>query len=127
MALKDVILKVFGWWDGATIGTLVWTRRNGTKVGEDAAGNAFYQTADGKRRWIIYKGPNDGSRVPPEWDGWLRHAWADPPTVRPLPRKAWEKPHVPNLTGTDMAYVPRGSILRPDPVERRDYDAWTPE
>ena len=34
---------------------------------------------------------------------------------------------MPNLTGTDMAYVPRGSILRPDPVERRDYDAWTPE
>ena len=39
----------------------------------------------------------------------------------------WEKPHQENLTGTPLAYAPAGSIRRPAPVERRDYEAWQPE
>ena len=127
MALRDVILKVFGWWEGPTIGTAFWTRRHGQRVGEDGQGNVYYRTADDARRWVIYNGAAEASRVPPEWNGWLHRTWDEPPTVRPLPHKSWEKPHVPNLTGTDLAWVPPGSILRPQPVERRDYDAWTPE
>ena len=127
MGLKHVLLRIFGWWDGQTLGTQFWTWRHGQRVGADEVGNVFYQTADGKRRWVIYDGPIEGSRVSPEWHGWLHKTVDEPPTLRPPARKAWEKPHVPNLTGTDMAYVPRGSILRADPVERRDYDAWTPE
>ena len=44
-----------------------------------------------------------------------------------MPRKAWELPHQPNLTGTPGAYAPAGSLRRAAPVERRDYEAWQPE
>jgi NADH:ubiquinone oxidoreductase subunit len=47
--------------------------------------------------------------------------------ARPLLHKTWEKPHLPNLTGTARAYAPAGSIRRAEPEERRDYEAWSPE
>lgn len=127
MAVPTWLKRTFGWWDGQTFGTQLWTSRNGTRVGEDAVGNTYYQTAGGKRRWVIYNGPAEASRVGAEWHGWLHHTWDEPPTIRAPVRRVWEQPHLPNLTGTDLAYVPQGSIRRPDPVERRDYDAWTPE
>jgi NADH:ubiquinone oxidoreductase subunit len=65
--------------------------------------------------------------VAPEWHGWLHHTWQDPPTEAPLPRQSWEKPHVPNLTGTVAAYHPPGSILAATPQARADYEAWVPE
>jgi len=57
--------KIFTWWDGATIGTALFSALNGTKVGEDYQGNRYYQSKD-DRRWVIYNGANDASRVPPE-------------------------------------------------------------
>lgn len=49
------------------------------------------------------------------------------PSERPLLRKEWEKPHQENLTGTALAYAPKGSIRRQNPKTRTDYEAWTPE
>ena len=60
--------KTFTWWNGATIGTALWTRRFGNEVGRDDAGNIYYQDKkQPDRRWVIYNGANDGSRVPPDW------------------------------------------------------------
>ncbi len=122
-----LLAQIFTWWNGQTLGTRLYTARNGEKVGEDAQGNVFYQSHDGKRRWVIYNGEVEASRVGPEWHGWLHHTYSAPPTVAPLPRKRWEKPHMSNPTGTDAAYHPPGSLLRPDPKRRPDYEAWTPE
>lgn len=119
--------EILTWWNGQTLGTRLWTARNGTRVGEDEQGNVFYQTKDGARRWVIYNGESEASRVSPEWHGWLHHTYQSPPTESPLPRKSWEKPHVPNMTGSDLAYHPPGSILTPSPRPRADYDAWVPE
>ncbi len=119
--------RLLTWWNSQTLGTQLFTWRKGQKVGEDGQGNAYYQTADGKKRWIIYNGEMEASRVSPEWHGWLHFTWDEPPTKAPLPRKAWEKPHLENLTGTAAAYVPAGSILKPTPVARSDYEAWKPE
>ena len=47
--------------------------------------------------------------------------------LAPMVRKEWEMPHVPNLTGTEAAYVPAGSLRRAAPVKRSDYEAWQPE
>ena len=121
-----LISQIFTWWNGQTIGTRLYTWRRGEKVGEDAEGNAYFQSRDGKRRWVIFNGVSEASRVSPEWHGWLHHTFQEPPTEAPLPRKAWEKPHLPNVTGTPAAYQPPGSILgerRP----RADYEAWVPE
>jgi len=127
MGLGTTIKRMFTWWHGSTIGTQIWTARNGEKVGEDGAGNTFYRTADDSRRWVIFNGEAEASRVSPEWHGWLHRTWDQPPTEAPLPKKSWEKPHQENLTGTMAAYAPAGSIRRADPADRSDYEAWSPE
>jgi NADH:ubiquinone oxidoreductase subunit len=119
--------RLLTWWNSQTIGTQLFTARKGVKVGEDEAGNIFYQTKDGVRRWVIFNGDMEASRVAPGWHGWLHHTVDKPPTEVPPKRKAWEKPHQENLTGTDAAYAPPGSIRRAEPVARRDYEAWQPE
>lgn len=127
MGLINTLLRAVTWWNGQTIGTQIFTARKGVKVGEDAEGNTFYQTKDGARRWVIFNGEAEASRISPDWHGWLHHTWDQPPTEAPLPRKPWEKEHLENLTGTPRAYAPPGSIRKPDPAPRRDYDAWSPE
>jgi len=131
------IAKTFVWWKDATPGTLLTlAMRGGKKVGEDEYGNRYFEEAGkgtgpngAKRRWVVYKGYADASRVPSDWHGWLHHTFDAPPSEEPLPRKAWEKDHHPNLTGTVHAYRPTGSLA--DPRARQsasgDYEAWSPE
>jgi NADH:ubiquinone oxidoreductase subunit len=127
MGIWKTILSALTWWNGQTLNTRFWTWRNGVKVGEDAQGNVFYRTRDNKRRWVIFNGEAEASRVDPDWHGWLHHTWDEPPTDKPLAHKAWEKPHQENLTGTLAAYAPPGSIRKGTPVPRADYEAWQPE
>lgn len=127
MGVGRFIKQIFTWWDGQTLGTQLWTWRKGERVGEDGAGNVFYRNADDSRRWVIFNGEVEASKVSPEWHGWLHRTWDEPPTEQPLVRKSWEKPHQENLTGTAMAYAPAGSLRRADPAPRADYEAWTPE
>ncbi|HYU11033.1 MAG TPA: NADH-ubiquinone oxidoreductase subunit NDUFA12 family protein, partial [Stellaceae bacterium] len=68
---------------GATLGTrwLTWLR--GELVGTDPYGNRYYRLKGDKpqrlgggrfsreRRWVIYNGEPEGSKVPPEWHAWL--------------------------------------------------------
>jgi NADH:ubiquinone oxidoreductase subunit len=123
----SLLLRILTWWNGQTLNTQVWTRLYGEKVGQDDQGNVYYQSGAGKRRWVIYNGEAEASRVSPEWHGWLHHTYKQPPTQEPLGHKAWERPHEPNLTGTSAAYHPAGSLCRAEPAQRRDYDAWQPE
>ncbi len=127
MGFLNSIKRAFTWWDGQTLNTQLFTWRKGVKVGEDGQGNIFYRNADDSRRWVIFNGEAEASRVGPDWHGWLHHTWKEPPTDKPLARKPWEKPHEPNLTGTALAYAPVGSIRRGEPAARSDYEAWTPE
>ncbi|RDC60616.1 uncharacterized protein HME9302_01830 [Alteripontixanthobacter maritimus] len=126
--------KIFTWWDGATFGTMLDTSRNGEKVGTDAQGNAYFRASkrhgDGReRRWVIYEGANDSSRVPPEWHGWLHGSFDDVPESHLPPARIWETEHTPNATGTDAAYRPQGALERGGKRARAvgDYEAWTPD
>ena len=123
----QTLARTLTWWNSQTLNTQFWTWRNGQKVGEDDQGNIFYQTKDAKRRWVIFNGESEASRIDPNWHGWLHHTWDEPPTSHPLTHKSWEKPHQENLTGTSAAYAPAGSLRRAAPVERRDYEAWQPD
>lgn len=127
MGIVNTVLRAVTWWNGQTLNTQFYTWRKGVKVGEDAAGNRFYQTRDGKRRWVIYNGEAEASRVDANWHGWLHHTFKDAPTDRPLEHKPWEAPHQENLTGTAQAYAPAGSLRRAQPAQRSDYEAWQPE
>lgn len=104
-------------------------------VGEDALGNKYYRAKPRKgykreRRWVIYHGAPEASDVPPEWHGWLHHQTdAVPDGNSPSFRRPWQKPHRPNLTGTDQAYRPPGHLLEGGrrAASDSDYEAWKPE
>jgi len=121
--------QLFVWWLNATPGTLVTTWFSGMPVGQDGFGNRYYQSKEGKRRWVIYAGTVEASRVPPEWHGWLHHTFAKPPTEDPRRRMAWEKEYVPNLSGTPAAYHPEGSLWADGKraPATGDYEAWRPD
>jgi NADH:ubiquinone oxidoreductase subunit len=134
--MKRFLQLFFTWWNGATFGTLLWTRRFGELVGEDQAGNRYYRTKDGaidpslgfERRWVVYNGVAEASMIPPEWHGWIHHTVDVPPTLENYRAHEWEKPHRPNLTGTPGAYRPPGSTLAPGHRRKAtgDYKAWVP-
>lgn len=133
----SVLKTIFTWWNGATTGIHFTTWRRGRFVGQDELGNRYYEARDDrdsydrgrKRRWVIYKGYADASKVTPDWHGWLHYTFDEPPTSAPFPVKAWEKEHLPNLTGTIYARRPQGAISRGGDRQRAtgDYEAWTPE
>ena len=81
MALKDTLLRVFTWWNGQTVSLALQTARTGIFVGEDEFGNKYYKaegalidrSVGSERRWVVYNGYADASKVPPGWRGWLCH------------------------------------------------------
>ena len=118
---------------GATIGTRLFTLFFGRKVGTDSFGNRYYRRRRGgglrEQRWVIYRGEPEATKVPAGWHGWLHHSEDTPPKPGDAPPKAWQKGHLPNLTGTDYAYRPPGHSLRDGeaPHGTVDYQAWRPE
>jgi NADH:ubiquinone oxidoreductase subunit len=123
----EFLKSLVTWWNSQTLNTRLHTWRHGVKVGEDEQGNVYYTTRDKKRRWVIFNGEAEASRVNADWHGWLHHTFKDSPASKPLAHKAWEQPHQENLTGTDMAYAPAGSLRATKPKARSDYEAWQPE
>lgn len=59
------LLRLLTWWNSQTLGTQIFTARKGIKVGEDEQGNVYYRTRDDKRRWVIYNGECEASRISP--------------------------------------------------------------
>jgi NADH:ubiquinone oxidoreductase subunit len=135
--LLNFLRSIFTWWNGATINARFHITRRGAYVGQDELGNRYFEARDDsdsydkgrKRRWVIYKGYADASKVAVEWHGWLHYTFDEPPTAENLPRRAWEKEHRPNLTGTIHAYKPQGAISHGGVRQKAtgDYEAWTPE
>jgi len=118
--------NLFTWWEGATLGTALFSAFNGNKVGEDTLGNRYFE---GKgRRWVMYVGSNDVSRVPPDWYAWLTRQIDVVPDDLPPPPK-FLREATPNLTGTAAAYRPTGAMEKGGHRQAAsgDYQAWTPD
>lgn len=123
---------------GMTIGTRLYTWLRGEAVGKDRFGNRYYREKGGghvhgdslrrERRWVVYNGEVEASRVPPEWHAWLHHTSDEVPPEEGPPKYHWEKEHQPNLTGTDQAYRPPGHTLKGGRRAKAtgDYEPWTP-
>ena len=117
------------------LGTLLYTWLNGRQVGTDAFGNRYFEHRSRKRfdgrlrRWVLYRGLAEASKVPPEWHAWVHYSTDDPPTADDGRRFEWQRPHLPNLTGTRYAYRPPGHLLKGGRRDRAtgDYEAWTPD
>ena len=110
------------------------TWRRGELVGTDRDGNKYYRdlkSAGGKRerRWVVFNGgESEASRVPPEWHGWLHLQQREAPGETSPFRHAWQKAHIPNLTGTALAYRPPGAVEKGGQraPATGDYEPWTP-
>ena len=114
---------------GATVGTRLMTWWKGEEVGKDSFGNRYFkEKSGGNRRWVIYDGAPEASKVPAEWHAWL-HRTCDEPPLGARPEIPWEKPQLANQTGTSAAYRPGGSVLSGGERQKSggDYQAWTPE
>lgn len=118
-----------------TIGTMIYTWLRGAEVGRDEFGNRYYRDKTGMRRarrekrWVVYEGDAEATKVPPDWHAWLHHLSAEPPPPGGLPtRKVWQKPHQPNLTGSPQAYRPPGHDYQGGKRAKAtgDYEPWTP-
>lgn len=121
----------------STLSTLYisfFTKMRGKKIGVDQFGNTYFtgkaRTGQKReRRWVMYNGQPEATKIPPEWHGWIHHQTDQIPQDKNPLRRKWQKEHVPNLTGTPYAYVPPGHELNDDtrPTVTGDYEAWSPK
>ncbi len=115
-----------------TFGTWLFTKMRGELVGTDAEGNRYYQdkrviAGRRRKRWVIYDGEAEASRVPPDWHGWLHYTTDAFPPPGGLPRRPWQKDHVRNLSGTSGAYRPPGSTQATEGEKpKASYEVWRP-
>jgi NADH:ubiquinone oxidoreductase subunit len=140
MTIKEFLLRSLTWWNGQTWGTWLHTWRRGDLVGTDQFGNKYYRTVGHaidpsigpERRWVIYNGEVELTKVPPGWRGWLSHTHDLPPSEDGYVPREWEKPYLPNSTGSPGAYIPPGSTRAgrrgtERPPATGDYVAWSPD
>ena len=135
-----------------TFSTKLSTWINGQYVGKDRYGNRYYQSRYGarhgaghganggkKRRWVLYDGMVEASKVPPEWFGWLHYTEESPLRSEPTAhmdaqsggqagKKNSALNYQPNLSGTKWAWRPPGSVLAGGKraAATGDYEAWKP-
>ena len=116
-----------------TIGTKIYTFFCGRQVGSDDQGNRYFQSrktpkGEAGRRWVLYKGYPEPTKIPALWYSWMHRLTDEIPQGKKSMRYAWEKPHKPNLSGSNLAYAPPGHILKGGErydVES-DYQPWQP-
>lgn len=84
------------------------------QVGKDEFGNSYFISKSGKR-YVIYNGIAEASKIPPNWHLWLHNVHDK---IIPNTQYAWQKIHTPNLTGTKY----KNSL----PIIKKEYQSWDP-
>ncbi len=140
IAIQDLLRDNF-----MSLYTRLFTLLHGRLVGTDSTGNRYYEQRGigveshpdlgtskqrRRRRWVVYNGEAEASRVPSEWHAWLHYTVKLPPDPEVVAkrRRFWQKEHRPNATGTPGAYLPPGHSLAGGRRDKAtgDYEAWTP-
>tara|TARA_B100001971_G_C17865575_1_gene370531 strand:+ start:93 stop:443 length:351 start_codon:yes stop_codon:yes gene_type:complete len=112
--------------------TKLYTWIYGNLVGSDEFNNKYYcnsksfESVDAKR-WVIYNGEVEASRIPPHWHAWL-HKTINVPPINYSHKYKWQKNHQPNMTGTSQAYFPSSHPLSKSYNKKlkTDYEKWKP-
>ena len=111
----------------------LFIRFKAKSVGKDEFGNEYFESkkidrsSNRKKRWILYSGLVEASKVPGHWFNWLHYQCDTPPKSNEA-LYAWEKEHTPNLTGTHNAYFPQGHAFSGAKRAKAtgDYESWNP-
>ena len=117
--MLTIFNKIFTWWNQDTFGTRLKTILSGKFVGEDSFGNKYYESKKGKR-WVIYNGEVDASKIPVEWYSWIHFTPNKIEKDHNLKKYQWQKSHQANLTGTEEAYFPNKNKN----VNKKKYKTW---
>ena len=118
----NFLKQIFTWWHKQTVGTFIYTLFTGKFAGKDLYGNKYYFNSKGKR-WVIYKNNIEASKIPPEWHSWIHFLVINKPSDK-TKKFLWQKPHEENLTGTNRAYKPEGSLASDLKKSMKKYETW---
>tara|TARA_Y100000996_G_scaffold392789_1_gene355791 strand:+ start:1299 stop:1649 length:351 start_codon:yes stop_codon:yes gene_type:complete len=115
-----------------SIGTKIYTWLYGNYVGSDELENKYYCNSKDfsnikYKRWVIFKGEIEASKIPPHWHAWL-HKSIDKAPINYSHEYDWQKNHQPNHTGTSKAYYPNSHPLSNSSkkTDDSDYEKWQP-
>ncbi len=123
-AMRTFFESLFVWWKGYTIGTYIFTLRNGIYVGSDKRGNRYFRSKNDERRWVLYEKNCDASAISPSWHGWIHGTVEKLPTLDTTALvKEPDDVHYKNMTGTANAYHPR----KYSSSKEIDYIPWEPK
>ena len=86
-----------------------WIRLFYQHVGSDQLGNNYYQARSKnhlgrQKRYVIYRGIEDGSKIPALWHAWLHYSLKEAPIIEENQNYSWQIPHLQNMTGSKLAY-----------------------
>ena len=114
------IKEILTWWNHQTIGTRLYTIFFGKFVGTDDFGNKYYENKKRKKRWIIYNGEIEATKIPIEWYSWMHSIKNKIEETHELKKYNWQKNHLSNQTGTDKAYNPQKNHN----ANKKKYKSW---
>ena len=114
-----------------TLGTRLYTLFNGHLVGRDEFGNRYYRRAQrrlgmSEKRWVIYNGIVEASKVPAIWHRWLHHVTDSLPNENSDEPLRWQKIHKANFTATDKSYYPLSEQEKYSSNKTSYYSSWDP-
>ncbi len=116
-----------------SLSTLLYTLFFGKFVGQDEFDNKYYCNSKkfsnkDFKRWVIFNGKIEATKVPPHWHAWLHKSIDKPPTDYSH-KYSWQKDHKQNMTGTKDAHFPASNPLsknyKPNQI-KADYEPWSP-
>ena len=113
---------IFIWWHKQTLGTFLYTVFCGKFVGSDEFGNKYYSNSNGKR-WVVYEKIVESTKIPPEWHLWIHFLIKNKPSAN-AKKFSWQKQHNENLTGTNKAHKPDGSLIFKSRKNMKKYETW---
>ena len=120
--MTSFLKQIFTWWHRQTLGTFIYTLFFGKFVGSDGFGNRYYSNSKGKR-WVIYKKGVESSKIPPEWHLWIHFLTKNKPHEN-AKKFLWQKNYEENLTGTEKAHKPAGSLMSDSKKNMKKYETW---
>ena len=115
--------------------TSLYTWLYGNLVGSDVNKNRYYCNSkdfskNQAKRWVIFNGDIEASKIPPHWHAWL-HKTIDSPPIDYTHKYEWQKDHQQNMTGTKDAYYPDSHPLSKSfnskkTDKKSEYETWIP-
>ena len=117
--MLTVFKQIFTWWNQQTFGTRLQIFFSGKLVGEDKNGNKYYESKSG-RRWVIYNGEVEASKIPNEWYSWMHYMKNKIENNQNFKKYVWQKEHLPNQTGSENSYHPK----KQNDIIKKKYKTW---